>query len=100
MLIMLLKILIWVVKIYIWVMIIEVIMSWLFIFNILSPSNDIVLKIREIIHNVTSPLLTPIRAILPSTGGFDFSFLVAFILLQLIESMLINQLLTQLTTPL
>lgn len=36
------------------------------------------------IYSVTEPLLAPIRNVLPRTGGFDFSPMIAIIVLQAI----------------
>lgn len=59
---------------------IRVIMSWI-------PSmqrNAIGVFVRE----VTDPILRPIQKMIPSTGGLDFSPFVAFILLQLLQSLI------------
>lgn len=42
----------------------------------------------RILYTLTEPLLEPIRAILPSTGMIDFSPLVAFLVLAVIERVL------------
>ena len=46
--------------------------------------NQTLISIYEILAQVTEPILGPIRRVLPTFGGFDFSPLVAIILLQLI----------------
>ena len=48
------------------------------------PTNILVV----ILNKVTEPLLAPLRRIIPRTGMFDFTPLVAIILLQLIASFL------------
>jgi YggT family protein len=40
------------------------------------------------IRSVTDPILAPIRSILPATGGFDFSPVVAFLLIDVLRGML------------
>ena len=40
------------------------------------------------LDRITEPLLAPLRRIIPSAGGMDFSPLVAIIVLQLIASLL------------
>ena len=49
-----------------------------------SPTNMLVV----ILNKVTEPLLAPLRRIIPRAGMFDFTPLVAIILLQLIASFL------------
>jgi YggT family protein len=45
--------------------------------------------IARFLRSVTEPLLRPIRAILPRTGGLDFSPMVLLIGLQLVGRMLL-----------
>jgi YggT family protein len=42
----------------------------------------------QFIRGVTEPLLAPIRSILPPMAGFDFSPMVAFVLLRLLQNLL------------
>lgn len=46
----------------------------------------------SVIYQVTEPILSPIRRVLPRFGMFDFSPIVAFLLLSLIQSVLIEAL--------
>ena len=59
---------------------IRVILSWF------SPRPTNILSI--ILYRVTEPLLAPLRRIIPRLGMFDFTPLVAIILLQLIARLL------------
>ena len=56
------------------------VLSWL---NI-GPSSP-VYPIVNILNQITEPILAPIRRVLPSSGTFDFSPLVAIFLLWLIQ---------------
>ena len=49
-----------------------------------SPTN----KLAIILYQVTEPFLAPLRRIIPRTGMFDFTPLVAIILLQIIARLL------------
>lgn len=44
----------------------------------------------QILYQITEPILAPIRQYLPQTGMIDFSPLVAIILLQLVQRLLIT----------
>lgn len=44
--------------------------------------------IRRTIHELTEPILAPIRRILPPTSGLDFSPLIALLLLELMRMLL------------
>jgi len=59
---------------------IRVILSWF------SPRPTNILSI--ILNKVTEPLLAPLRRLIPRLGMFDFTPLVAIILLQLIARLL------------
>jgi YggT family protein len=47
-------------------------------------------SIRIFLSRIIGPLLDPIRRILPNTGPIDFSPLVLLILVQILESILVN----------
>jgi YggT family protein len=44
----------------------------------------------EMVHTATDPILAPIRSVMPDTGMFDLSPMVAILVLQLIEYLLIG----------
>ena len=46
--------------------------------------------ISQLLFQVTEPILGPIRRLLPSMGGFDFSPMIALIVLNLIIGQLIK----------
>ncbi|MDD5037832.1 MAG: YggT family protein [Dehalococcoidales bacterium] len=52
-----------------------------------SPGSTNLLSV--ILYRVTEPILAPLRRILPRTGGLDFAPVVAIILLQLVEFLLL-----------
>ena len=71
-----------------WVIIIQVVLSWLFAFNVLNTSQGGVRAFAIAIDRITAPLYRPIRRILPDFGGIDFSPLVILILIQVIKKLL------------
>ena len=54
--------------------------------------NPLLLQIYGLMGQVTEPILGPLRRILPTFGMFDFSPLVAIIILQVVRSILIKAL--------
>ncbi|KOO13516.1 hypothetical protein AKJ18_17270 [Vibrio xuii] len=56
-----------------WVLLIRAILSWV------SQGRS---PIEYVFHQLTEPMLAPIRRIIPAMGGFDLSVLVLFIALQ------------------
>ena len=65
-----------------WIIIIQVILSWLLVFNVLNTSSQGVRSFAGALERITAPLYRPIRALLPDFGGIDFSPLVLLILIQ------------------
>lgn len=49
-------------------------------------------SIGKILVDITEPLLGPIRRMIPSAGGLDFSPIILIILLQLIERIIVQAL--------
>lgn len=64
----------------------RVLLSWL-------PGLDLRNPIVRLLDDLTEPILAPIRGILPSTGGIDFSPLVAFLVLSVVERLVLGLLL-------
>jgi YggT family protein len=71
-------------KVFFFALIISVILSWV----AQGSRNPGVMLINQI----CDPLLTPIRRMLPSMGGLDLSPIVAFLLLNLIDMLVIRNL--------
>ena len=57
----------------------EVIFSWLLALNIVNLRNPLVAQIYQVVHRFTQPILDPIRRVLPSFGGLDFSPIIALL---------------------
>jgi YggT family protein len=47
-------------------------------------------NVRVTLDRILNPILNPIRKLLPTTGGIDFSPLVLLVLIQVLESLLIS----------
>jgi len=43
------------------------------------------MRITQILNEITEPILAPLRSIMPSGGMFDFTPIIAMLLLQVIE---------------
>lgn len=70
------------------IIIIQVILSWLFLFNVLNTSSSAVRSITIALDRITAPLYRPIRAVLPDFGGLDFSPIVLLILIKIVQMLL------------
>ena len=70
------------IDLYSLVLLASVILSWVR----LDPDNAIV----RVVNQLTEPVLSRVRQILPSAGGFDFSPMVVLLGLQLLKSLLVR----------
>ena len=70
-------------ELYVLILLLRALLSW-FPYNPNSPLNPV----RRVIFTLTEPVLAPFRRIIPPIGMLDISFLVAFIVVQVIVSWL------------
>jgi YggT family protein len=75
-------ILIGILRFFIFALFISAILSWLTLFNVINPYNPTARKILTIVDSITSPILEPFRRFIPPMGGLDLSFLVAILVIQ------------------
>ena len=80
-----LQMLLWVLS---WIVIGQVILSWLFAFNVINPSSGFMRGLVEALDRITAPLYRPIRKILPDFGGIDFSPLVLLLAIAITSRLL------------
>ena len=64
------------------VLIVFVVISWLYAFDILSRRNPFVNSVYEFSRRISDPLLRPLRRLIPPIAGVDLSVLVLLLLLQ------------------
>ncbi len=62
----------------------RIILSWV------DPGGQ--MRISQILHEITEPILGPIRRIMPNMGMFDLSPMVAIILLEVLRNLLVGAL--------
>lgn len=74
------------------VVILRVIMSWLVGFRILNLDNKLVAIIHNAAYRLTEPVLSKARKLIPDLGGIDISPIIVFLLINFIDSMLMNYL--------
>lgn len=70
------------------VIFVQVVLSWLIVFNVINTHNDFVRNFLRALDYITEPLYRPIRKILPDFGGIDFSPLVVLIAIQALRIVL------------
>ena len=73
-------------QVYSFILLARVLITW---FQV-DPYNPII----RILFQLTEPLLAPIRRLLPQTGMMDFSPIVAFIAITVVERIVISMMLS------
>ncbi len=81
---MVLDILLWLLRILTFALIGRALLSWF------DPRGE--WTITRLLADVTEPIMAPLRRVIPPIGMIDISFIVAIILLQVLERLLIQAL--------
>ncbi len=68
---------------YLIVMIVRAVFSWIPVSGSSTWSG-----VRGFVYSITEPVLAPVRQIMPRTGFLDLSFLVVFIVIEVIQGAL------------
>ena len=77
---------------YMYIVIAAVILSWLIAFNVINTRNQVVAMIADFLYRLTEPVFRPIRNLLPSLGGIDFSPLIVLLIIYVLRSWLYDYL--------
>ncbi|HWX45475.1 MAG TPA: YggT family protein [Solirubrobacteraceae bacterium] len=78
--------------IYVYTLIIfaHIVVQWLLAFGVRPPYSRASSAVLGFLRDVCEPFLRIFRRVLPSFGGFDFSPIVAIIVLQLVNSIVVQ----------
>jgi len=68
------------------VLIVYVVISWLYAFDIIDRRNQLVRSVWEFCSRVTDPILRPLRRIIPPIAGVDLSVMVLLLLTWLLQN--------------
>ena len=79
------EILSWIINALIIVIIIEVVLSWLIVFEVINTRNPQAQKLISLIHRITQPIMNPIRRVIPAIGGIDITPIVAIFGLSILD---------------
>lgn len=75
-------------SIFTWIIIASAIFSWLFAFNVVNPSNQVVSMIGNALYQLTEPVLRPVRRFIPAFGGMDLSPIVVLVAIFFLRELL------------
>ena len=71
------------------VLVVQAILSWLLVFNVVNGRNQVVKAIWQFTHALTEPMLKPIRSVIKPINGLDLAPLILILLLILVDCLLI-----------
>ena len=77
------------ISLILFVFFVYVILSWLFMLNIVSPNNPTARQIYSLLSSIVDPIVTPFRKIIPPLGNLDMGFFVAAMALYWINGYLL-----------
>lgn len=77
-----------VLNLFIWVLIIQAVLSWLLVFNVVNARNQVVRAIWQFTNALTEPLLKPIRRMVKPFNGLDLSPLILMLAVYLLQNVL------------
>ena len=72
-----------------WAIVGTVILSWLFAFDVINYRNRFVAQVAEFLDRFTSPILAPLRRVIPPLGGIDLTPIVALLIIQGVQGFLL-----------
>ena len=75
-------------QLYLWVVVINAVISWLIVFNIINTSNRFIHSLIEISYTLTEPPLRLIRKAIPTIVTIDFSPVILILALLFIRNAL------------
>lgn len=67
------------------ILIIYVVISWLYAFDVVSRRNAFVNSVWEFTRRLTDPMLRPLRRLIPPVAGVDLSVLILLLIIWLLR---------------
>lgn len=82
---------------YWWIVVLAVIFSWLYAFNVINNSNQFVNSVGRFLYQMTEPVFAKIRQFLPSLGGIDISPIIVLFAIMFLQYLLVHDIAPLLT---
>jgi YggT family protein len=77
-----------VLQLYVWVLIISAVFSWLYAFNVINGRNQFVATIGNTLHQLTDPVLSRVRRVVPAFGTIDISPIIVILGIFLLQNII------------
>ena len=76
-------------RLFVIALIINAVLSWLFAFDVINYRNRFVASLAEALDRIVSPVLAPLRRVIPPLGGIDITPIIAWIIIVGIQTYLL-----------
>ncbi|NCT40952.1 MAG: YggT family protein [Alphaproteobacteria bacterium] len=78
------------ITIYIWIILIQVLISWLVIFDVINVSNSKAQNLISLLKRATDPVFKPLQKVIPNIGGIDITPIVVILGLSLLRGAIVS----------
>ena len=68
-------------NLFVLALIVNAVLSWLLAFDVVNSRNRFVYGLMTALDRIVSPVLAPLRSIIPSLGGIDITPIIAWIII-------------------
>ncbi len=73
------------ITVYIWIILIEVLLSWLIVFDVINIKNEKAQNLIKLLKKATDPVFKPLRKYIPDIGGIDITPIIVIFALSLLQ---------------
>lgn len=73
------------ITIYIWIILIQVLISWLIVFDVINVNNSKAQSLINLLKRATDPVFKPLQKVIPPIGGIDITPIVVILGLSLLQ---------------
>lgn len=73
-----------------WIIFVQFVLSILMVFNVINTSNQFVRSLWYGLERITDPIYRPLRRVLPTASGIDFSPMAVLIIIAILNIVLRN----------
>ncbi len=76
-----------VIDLYIGIIVIQVLVSWLIVFDVINTANEQARNLMNLLKRATDPIYKPLMKYIPPIGGIDITPLIVILGLQLLRNL-------------
>ncbi len=82
------QVLLFLLNIYFYIIVIEVVVSWLLVFEVINVRNPQAQNLVRLLRKLTDPVMVPIRKYVPPIGGIDISPIIVIFLIFVLQNLI------------